>query len=745
MYVRHFARYHARVTTPATSLSMRNYWADERDQKKLIARCLDRYGWHMSTLKSTGRLDAMLRFMQGYYGNGTDGTRDSGRLQEAGEQGEVTDMHVNSMRPVLSNTLAIVAGTRPAVKPVATNGDATTAAQTRLAMALHEFYDRKINAKTLEIDTARGSLITSSWWLIQGWKASAGEEVAYDVDKDKIYYEGDIELFTSPPWRTAADMTASNEAERRWVLFRKKYPRWDLINRATDPVVKEKLMKGATSPSLGVHLTRLLSGGVMATTNTLDALMGEDIFLEDEVWVWELRHLPCPALPDGRLVRFVEPDVVLFDSYAAGEPSPQAANDDVETQRPRVKYPYEELHAYEMAPERIVGTTHGHTSMFDLMGLQEFIDMCTTSLATTINLMGMPHLWSPNGGAPGVHQLSTGPTVIETPIRPELIDFQAVKQEVFQAADWAVSLMNKSAALNDTVMGNPQKGMAASAQALQRAQAVQFHQISQDEWVRLIERNANGRLRLLKRFARAERVAEIAGAGDTWELKKWKADDIAGVERFQVEPINPMSATFEGRQAIAEQMGVQGDDLFDFLTTGSLKKVTQQRTMQLELVERNVALLLSGKGLAPLDMEQTQLTGTPVFTTPPDGEQVVSILRSDAHHIAIPKYLSVVNSPEARNDAALIGPALDCVAESLRLWKTLSVDDCQAFGIPPLPSMMAPPMPQAPGAPPPANDNTEVNAPSTPQGQPGQAGMPQPPKDSITGAEGAPLDLAAGV
>lgn len=728
--------------------TLKLYWADERDQKRLIARCLERYAWHMSVMHASGRLEAMQRMVSTYYGNGTDGQRSTQRISDAGEQGEVSDFHVNSIRPVLSNTLAIIAGTRPAVKPVATNGDSATAAQTRLAMGLHEFYDRKISAKSLEIDCARGALIASSWWLIQGWKASAGEEVSYDVEKDQIYYEGDVELFTSPPWRTAADLTATNEADRRWVLFRKKYPRWDLIARAKDETTKQKLTDAAGASKSDSYLSKLMSSSMLGMTHKLDVLMGEDAFLEDEVWVWELRHLPCPSLPMGRLVRFVEPDIILWDSYSAGEPAPQEGNEDATPKQTAVKYPYEELHAYEMAPERVIGTTHGHTSMFDLMGLQDFIDTCTTSIATTVNLMGMPHLWSPDGNAPNVHQLSTGPTILECHIRPELIDFNAVKQEIIEAAKWATGLMNASAALNDTVMGNPQKGMAASAQALQRAQAVQYHQISQDEWVRLIERNANGRLRLLKRFARTERVAEIAGAGDSWELKKWKAADIAGVERFQVEPTNPMSATFEGRQSMAEQMGVQGDDLFDFLTTGSLKKVTQHRVMQLELIERNVALLQQGKGMAPLDQQQTQLTGRPVFMPPqpgPDGKpmEVVSILRSDAHHMAIPKYLAVVNSPESRSDIALMQPALDAVTESLRLWLTLSPDDCQAFGIPALPSIMAPPMPAAPPAPPPANDNQEPGV-STPKGQPGIAGQPKPPKNPITGAEDdAPLALGA--
>lgn len=716
------------------------YWASVQNPKRLIARCLERIAWHQSALRSTGRLDKMVRMMTAYYGRGTDGQRDTTSLLDGGEQGEVTELHTNVIRPVVQNTLSIIAGTRPAVKPVATNGDAVAAAETRLALGLHEYYDRKISAKTLEIECVRGGLIASGWWLVQGWAPKRGEPVAFDETTGQISYEGDIELFTVPPWRMASDL-APNEAERRWVLFRRRMPVHDLAATAKDPEIQRKLLNGTSGANAAAYANSILAKATSSLTAALDSLLGEDFRAEDDVWVYELRHRPCPALPLGRLVRFVEPDIILWDSMAAGEPEPLAEGQDELVPKP-VKYPYDEaeLHAYEWCPERIVGTAHGHTPMSDLMGLQDFHDLCTASIASSVNLNGTQHLWSGGDAAPNVHRLDSGPTVLESPTKPEVLDFAALKPEVVQAAEWARTLMNQSAALNDTVMGNPEKGMPASAQALQRAQAVQYHQVSQDEWVRLIEKNANGRLRLLKRFARVERVAEIAGAGGAWEVQKWKADDIAGVERFQVEPINPMSATFEGRQAIAEQMGVQGDALLDFITTGSLKKVTETRTNQLELVEQNKALLLKGIGLAPVDMAASQQQGQPVFTQPPpgpDGEppQCVSILRSDPHHLAIPAYLSVVNSPQSRAEPTLITAALDCVTESLRLWMTLSPDECAAFGIPPLPSTAQVPM-MPPGAAPGSGLASGVpQPPPKPQGVPGEQppGLPEPPRDPING------------
>lgn len=681
----------------------------------------------------------MLRSMSGYYGMGLDGQRDAGALVSRGEQGEVTELHVNGLKPVVQNVVSIIAGTRPATKPVVTNGDAENAAQGRLAMALHEYYERETLSQDLEVEAVRGGVICGAFSIVQGWAPSKGEEVAYNVEDGQLTYEGDVEIFLSPPWRTAYENTSS-EGERRWVIFRRRRPLYDLIARAKSAELKQKLEKCVTAPSAASILAGSLPQAQLKMSSLFDLMLGEVLNPEDDVWVWEMRHLPCPALPLGRLVIFVEPDLVLFDSLCGGEPPAQTYDLSTKGEYAQpVKYPYEELHAYEFSPERVIGTPLGHTSTFDLGGLQEALDLCTTSIATTVNFNGMPHIWT-GVGAPNRSQIDGGPAVLESPTKPEVVDFPALKPEVVQAADWVVSKMNAAAALNDTVMGNPEKGMPASAQALQRAQAVQYHQVSQNAWVRLVQRNATGRLRLLKRFARTERVATIAGAGNGWELKKWQGSDIAGVSGFQMEPINPMSATFEGRMSMVEQLGIAGDAMLDFVTTGSLKKVTEQRTLQLELVEKNKALLLQGIGLPPVDMQASMAAGAPVFTTPPGEQEFVKILKTDPHHLAIPAYLSVINSPATRGDQKLTTAALDCVTESMRLWSSLTPDECAAYGIPPLPSHMQPAMP-----PPGAAQETTDEAPAAPPGEPAPASdLPAPPPNPITGASEDGADLALG-
>lgn len=702
--------------------TQRTYWAAETEAKKFIARAMERFQWAQTNLEASGRGPRLRSLVSAYYGRGTDGMRNSSRMRETGEQGEVSELQLNGVKPIVQNSLSLIAGQPPAVKPVSTNGDSTSAAQTRLALGLHGYYERRVDGQSRWLDTIRGGILASSWVLAQSWVPTDGAEWGYDPDAGKTLYEGDVQEYTLPPWRYAFDPSAQSEDARKWIIFRRPQPRWDTAANLKDEALAERLLRAQETAK----------SDRLKQQESLDALLGESLPDEDVVWVWEVRHLPSPALPQGRLVRFVEPDIILWDSLEKG-----------------VGYVYEkkELHAYEYAPERVISGLSGHSSHFDLLGLQELLDLVATSVATTVNLNGMPHLWSPpTQGAPTVNHLSTGPAILESAARPEVLDFPALKPEVVEAGNWALERMREAAALNNTVMGNPDKGMPASAQALQRAQAVQYHAVAQAEAIKLLRKQANGRLRLLKRFATSKRTAEIAGEAGAYEVAEWQAEDISDVERFEVEVVDPLSQSYEQRQAVGQQLlelrAIDVEGFVDFLQTGNLRKSLEGKTAAQELVDKNVALLRKGVGLPPIDAQamakQQQAIGaglmspqdmTPTFLE--DGGTYVRPLKSDPHHVAIPAYLAVANSPAARGDAKLVTACLDVASESLRLWQTLTPDECVAFGVPQLPShMMPPPPPPGAGAPlgpdaPPAADNP----------------LPKPPPNPINGNQASEASL----
>jgi hypothetical protein len=711
----------------------RLYWCAEPEIRDFIARVQERYAMHLSLLQRSGRLERARGMLSAYYGRGVDGANSSGWLQDKGEDGEVTAMHINSVRPVVNNTMSLICGVEPAVKARAKNGDAKTLAQTRLAEALLQAYDTSTSSKEAELDVVRGGLLASSWTLGQAWMPRDGEAWAVDAD-GRPQYEGDIDVFVLPFWRVVYDFAASEASKRKWGFFRRPASRYDTAAQLEeqgrlDDAIKLRKHTNSTWASLAMRWQGI--GLNTAGVGQLDALFGESLPEEDVVWVWEVRHLPSPALPKGRLIRYVDPDIVLFDSLAEG-----------------TVYPYDkkELHLFEFCPERVVAGTGGHTGAFDLGAMQEFLDICTASIATQVSIAGQMQIWSGAEAAPQVRALSTGNTVINSPTKPELMDFPALKPEVLQAAEWVSSQLNQAMALNNVVMGQPDKGMPASAQALQRAQAMQFHAVAQGERVRLRARNANGKLKLLKRFALAPRITEMAGASKAYEVREWKAEDISDVERFDVEPVNPASSTFEGRQSMLEMLMQMGairtpDALLTFLQTGSLESITSTATAQRELVESNVALLQKGIGppkvdmaaMGPLLQESLQTGGPaplPVFLPPAEGEEVLTLLKSDPHHLAIPAYLGVLSSPASRGDAALVRACTEAIQLSLQYWQSLTPDEAACYGIPPLPSQLA-----AASTPPISGESAPADAELPDDGQPEMPEPAKPPENPLTGEQ----------
>lgn len=734
------------------------YWAAEPTSAELVRRATERVSRHLGRMRQMGRLAKARALLSTSYGYGTDGQTRTDALQGKGPEGNVLSWSVNLVRPILDNVLSLIAGQRPGIKPVPTNTDATSGAQTRMADELRGYYERKLDLANLELDVVRGGLRSSSWWLVQGWRPDMGSVMGMDPETGRLAYEGDVECFSLPFWRVAHDMTARREVDRQWVIFRRAMNRHDLC--ATYPRCAQHLIEGVTGrEDWGKRL------GEGDDTASLDAMFNDVIDNEDAVWVWELRHRPSPALPEGRLVRFVDEQTVFFDSYAFVPPD---APYDAAVEPQRMKYPYDpkELHAIEWAPERVVGTANGHAPGFDLLGAQELQDICTASMATTLNVLGTPHMWmGPMGEgnkAPTYPLGNSGIMALEGPNPPQVVDFPALKAEVVEAFKTVRSVAAEMVSLNNVVQGRPDKGMPAQAMALMRAQAVQFHQAAQGEYVRLVERNVTGVLRLLQAFASSPRVAEIAGKSGEWRSKEWRKKDIAGVARFQCEAINPMTLSYESRVALAETMA--GKDWIDregfmaIYQTGDLREKLDSVTSSRDLIAANKDLLRQGIGLPPVDMQATMQAqdeamqaamADPTMATDPstvgpvfadDGKEHVRLLKTDPHWVAYNEYKSVLDSPSARENPAVVEAVLGVLQETLRLWASLTPDEVAAAQGTPLPSQMAMTAPTSTTGIPGGGETTSTGMPeggetSSTMPKPDGPRLPKPPPDPITDSQ----------
>lgn len=730
------------------------YWAAEPDPDEFVRRALARVGQNLDSARRTQQLDRTRRMLMAYYGKG-DGNRDTTRTKLGGKQGELAVMVHNALRPQVAQVLALIAGQRPGLKPVPTNTDSASITTAALADGVRQHYERVLEVPSLEIDVCRGGTLAGQWWSVQSWRRALGKPFAVGED-GRLVYEGGIELLTVPWWRAAADPLARRPVDREWFIFRRPANRFGLA--AEYPDYAEHLLDGAKVNAF--DWAESITG--KGDFEYFDELFGDTLPKEDGVWLWEVRCRPCSALPKGRLVRFVSGDCVLFDTmrFKVQPPAPEAvpgvepvepvAVPEAQLQDVGYSYDDQEIHAYDYCPERIIGTTRGHTGQWDALGLQEMLDVCTTTVATVVNLFGMPHVWPGPGGAAGINvaNLSSGPTVLETKTEPKVISLlepttlAAIVQTIAEIRD----LLRESGNLNKTVMGEPDKGMPANAQALQRAQAVQVHQTAQGEYFRLVVNNATGILRLSQRFARTEQTAEIAGKAGAWELKKWSAKDIAGVPRFALELVDPLTQSVEGRAAEGEFLAKMGwltkEGYFALKSTGSLKEPLEAQQAQLELLVQHKELLRQGIGLPPIDMIATQEAlavnpaAGPVFAGG-EGGQYVRLVRLDPHWLYIPEYFSVLFSPAARENPAIVKAVTGVIQESTRLWASLTPDELAMMGGPPLPSQLAMSgvAPAAPGEEPAATAPSEPGQGPAEAATPKQPALPKPPADPVSGAQ----------
>jgi hypothetical protein len=113
---------------------------------------------HLKRMTVLGTTDRARRLMSAYYGRGVDGSSSAAHTTTAGQQGEMVKMIHNAIKPLVTQVLGLIAGSRPALKPVATNTDATSLSQSELGDQIREHFERELNLGDLEHDCVRGGL-----------------------------------------------------------------------------------------------------------------------------------------------------------------------------------------------------------------------------------------------------------------------------------------------------------------------------------------------------------------------------------------------------------------------------------------------------------------------------------------------------------------------------------------------------------------------------------------------------------
>jgi len=638
------------------------YWASVPSDE-IADEILDRVDKYYKYLTLSGRMDLYRRSWAYYYKPMLQGSR----LVPAGTIGELTTISVNHYRNLLLHLETLTTQQRAAFEPVAANSDEKSQAQCVLAAGLLDYYMREKRLERNIVQAVKDGLMMGEGFVHEEWDATAGKEYGQTATGAPIY-QGDMKYTNYNPLNTIRDYLLESPADNVWYVLRKFVNKYDLA--AKFPEIADDILDDSADMVEYIKTTTLNYLGDQESSN---------------IATYKLIHEPTPALPQGRFVVCLDNGTVLQDG----------------------PLPYKQSHVYRLAPDEQTGTIFGYTVGFDLLPVQEALDLLYSTVTTNQATFGVQNILVQKGSDISTSELSGGLNVIEYDGKgnpPAPLNLTDTPPEVFNFIQMLEQVAETISGVNSVARGNPEASLkSGAALALVQSMAVQFSMGLQRSYSQLVEDIGTGTINILKTFATAPRVAEITGKANRPLMKEFTGQDLDSINRVTVNMGNPMTNTIAGKVNLAENLADRGmvedgDQYIQVMTTGRLEPVIQGKQMQLILIKGE------NEGLQ-------------------DGQPQRALI-TDNHAQHITEHAAVLSSPEARANpnGPICVATLDHIQEHMQL--------AQSPGYQPIAFMLGhhtvPPAAPAPGAPSsaPAMNGTPPNQ-SAPVQQPN---MPRPPQ-----------------
>lgn len=606
--------------------------------------------WY-TILKNNDYMDNIKRSWASYHGAYYD--EGSHKISFNGTQGELTQLPVNHYRNIAEHLINIITANRPALESRAVNTDVKSQNQAILANGLLDYYVREKKLEKYLKTSVQHAVVLGEGYVKMEWNSTSGEQYGVNPDTNAIVYEGDVVFKNINPLDVIKDANAQ-DADVDWYICRSFKNKYDLI--AKYPENKDSILAIGNSVDAEAY-----SNWIVGSVN-----YKEDTNL---IPVYEFYHARTDSVPDGRYMLFVTSDGVLYDG----------------------PLPYRTVPLFRITNSDIIGTPFGYTSMFDLLPIQEAINMLYSVVATNQHNFGVQNILVPRGAGIIVNELSGGMNVIEynaalgNGAKPEALNLTQTPEEIFKMIEMLERKMETISGVNQVTRGNPEASLrSAQALALVQSQTIQFISGLQQSYVALMEDIGTNLIKMLQDFATVPRVAAIVGRSNKPKMVSFSGDDLDQVNRVVVDVANPLSKTTAGRLEIAKdllQMGLitKPEDYFTVLKTGNLDTMIEADTNEVLLIRDENEKMADGEEVPVWDL--------------------------DAHSLHIKEHKALLSSPNFRKNADLVRVVQDHVLKHIEALQNSNPALLQLIGQTPLPPPAPPVMPgmeqgPVPGAPP---------------------------------------------
>jgi hypothetical protein len=632
-----------------------------RDADRCASAVIGKASTFYSQIKANSYVLKLQNSWKFYHGNFNQGASEQHTVTFTGEQGELVSIPVNMFRNLARHTINMITANRPILESQAINTDYKSLSQTYLANGILDYYMREKNLETNVKNAVEMATVMGSAYIEMEWNATAGESFDFDPETGEYNYEGELEFNMLDPLSVVVDGTKENFHSQEWVLVRSFQNKYNLA--AKYPEYHDKIM--------GIPSKNEIYGYRLTTFSNDET---------DDIPVFKFYHKKSEAVPEGRYMLFVSPEIVLLD----------------------MGLPYREIPVFRLSPADIIGTPYGYTELFDIYPLQEALNQTLSTILTNQTAFGVQNLYVPHNADISTQALPGGLNIVSGNAKPEPLQLTATSPETFKMLDIIQKLAETQVGVNSVTRGNPEASLrSGNSLALVQSMSLQFQSSFQQNYVKFLEDIGSSLIEILKDFANTPKMVAIVGRNKRSSLKEFTGDQISDIRRVTVNVGNPLSRTIAGRVEIANNLAnmkllKNPEQYFEVMETGRVDVLYEADMQDIFLIKRENEWLMDGKD---------------VMADP-----------LDRHSIHIIEHRSVISDPDLRSNPELTAKVRRHIQEHIDMLRDVNPDILQLIKEQPLN-----PMPQA-------------GAPGLPPGPMNQQGIPmQNPNMPLVGQPSGPM------
>lgn len=491
---------------------------------------------------------------------------------DAGEQGELLAMSVNHFRNVIRHTLNPIQSVTPSFTVTSVNSDVNARRGADIGKQIINYYEKVKRFSKVSKRVAEYAVVYGDGYHVEEWNPLCGEK-NIDPETGKLEPDGDFDAEAISVWDMFFDFT--KKGTRDWFIFRRRKNKFD-VAASFSGEKKEKIL----------HLDPFYMGDRYFKDMSMYGSLGNT----DEIYVYSCYHRATEAVKGGLYCMFAGDGTKTVNLYTS-------------------ENIYEnELPIFVMQPAQFLENEFGFTDTNTFRGCQEMINDVISKSVTNAQ-SALKDIWFPKGEECNIEALSSGRNIIQSSVKPEVIDLYAGDNGLINLFNMFKGQMETLSAQNAVVRGdiasapNLKSGIAIQTVV---AMGQQFSYGLQSSYNELFEDINTFRLKTLQKFPKNKRVIDIIGKSQSAGTLAFTASDLKGVSRVVVNLINPMLNSPAGRIEIAESLlknqmpGFGMIEYFDVVNYGNLDAATESQKALITYVAQVKEMLLAGKPVTPV-------------------------------------------------------------------------------------------------------------------------------------------------